>query len=328
VAGIADGLGVPMLEVIRDAGDYPALGRAAKALGEFYGIYEQLLEARRGQGLAEFADSLLSITGYRQMLAAQKEDGAARLENVEELISNIKAFEADSTDGDLALFLEEIALVSSVDSYDSETDAVVLMTLHSAKGLEFDCVFIVGMEEGIFPGEQSRYSQEDVEEERRLAYVGYTRAKRQLHLTRASARLLFGQTRRNAPSRFLEEFDDAIKDEAMPERRPSAGSGIQGEYRRANELALRGLERRAENPGAERGVKSRITVGAPGRRDSGGRQTAFMPGDLVEHRIFGRGMVLDARPLGGDMLVEIDFETAGVKKAMANYAPMKKITSD
>ena len=339
VAGIANGLGISMLEVVRDAAEYPALGRSVNALGEFYAMYERILEAYQNETLSDFVDRLLSITGYRQMLIAQKDEGRTRLENIEELVSSMKVFEQQNPDGDLALFLEEVALVSSIDSYDENTDAVVLMTLHSAKGLEFDCVFITGMEEGIFPGEQSRYNQEDIEEERRLAYVGYTRARKQLHLTRAGARMLFGQTRRNLASRFLEEFGEHLKDETLPRRSTRemyGGSAAQNDYRRANDMALRSVGRSdtysgtASRRGTGRvdGIGSKITVGGAaaakpkGMEPTGG---AYSKGDIVEHRIFGRGTVMDAKPLGGDVLVEVDFDNVGIKKAMANFAPMKKV---
>jgi len=316
VSDIAGGLGISMLEVIKDAESYPALTRAKTALADFYAMYERLLEAYQNETLSGFVDKLLSITGYRQMLIAQKEEGITRRENIEELVSGMRTFENENPDGDLALFLEEISLVASIDSYDESADAVVLMTLHSAKGLEFDCVFIVGMEEGIFPNDQIRYNEEEIEEERRLAYVGYTRARRQLHLVRAGARMLFGQTRRNFPSRFLREFSDNLKDGTLPQhstRELLAGSRAQNEYREASDKALKGLD-------------SKITVGRNQKPKSATQNTEkFAKGDVVEHRIFGQGVVLDARALGGDTLVEIDFEKVGVKKAMANYAPMKKI---
>lgn len=321
IENIANGIGVPMMEVIRDAGSYPALARSKAALDSFSAMYDKMQEAYQNETLADFTDQLLSITGYRQMLVAAGDEGRTRLENIEELVSSMRVFEQENPDGDLALFLEEIALISSIDSYDENTDAVVLMTLHSAKGLEFDCVFIIGMEEGIFPGEQSRYNQEDVEEERRLAYVGYTRAKRKLHLTRAASRMLFGQTRRNMPSRFLEEFGDELKDESQSRSisNRSYGSPAQNEYRRASDMALGSRGRGVE-------LDSKISVGETGKPRSmeptGG---AYAAGDTVEHRIFGRGTVVSARPLGGDTLVEVDFEKVGVKKAMANYAPMKKV---
>ncbi len=329
IAQIADGLGVPMLEVIKEAEQYPALARSKNALAAFYRMYEQLLETYQNETFPDFVDQLLSITGYRDMLLAQKEEGKTRLENIEELISSIKLFADENPEGDLAQFLEEIALVASIDSYDETTDAVVLMTLHSAKGLEFDCVFIVGMEEGIFPGDQSRYAgEEEMEEERRLAYVGYTRARKQLHLTRAGARMLFGQTRRNLPSRFLDEFREELKDETLPQRSTRellrGGASLDREYARANDMTTHDLGKRTKsNRGAVPGIGSQITTGAAKPQLASGER--YAQGDAVEHRIFGRGIVVSVQPMGKDFLVEVNFESAGTKKAMANFAPMRKV---
>ena len=319
---IAAGIGAPVLEVMREAAGYDSLSRAKGALEAFVEMYDKLCEALEAGSLRDFADTLLDITGYRAMLVAQKDEGEARLENVEELLSSIAAFERENPDGDLSLFLEEVALISNVDRYDENADAVALMTLHSAKGLEFDCVFIAGMEEGIFPGERCRFDEREVEEERRLAYVGITRARKKLFLTRTGTRMLFGQTRRNAESRFIGEFSDNLKNVTGESasggiyRNPTAGrnvreSGAQREYRRANELAKSKIE-----------LGSRSSVGKTSIPKSG---AVYAAGDEVEHKLFGRGVIVSARALGGDMLLEIDFERAGRKKAMANYAPMKKV---
>ncbi len=317
---IASELGISMMEVVRSAGDYPALSRSKNALDDFCAMLGRLQRAYESEGLADFCADLLDITGYRQMLIAAGDEGRTRLENVEELVSSLRTFELKNPDGDLALFLEEIALIASIDSYDENTDAVVMMTLHSAKGLEFDCVYIIGMEEGLFPSEQSRYKEEDIEEERRLAYVGYTRARRQLHLVRAYSRMLFGQTRRNLPSRFLEEFSDELKDEELSkklgrDRRPS--------YEMYNQSVSR---ERSETIGAKPRPQlgSTISVGETPKKPQGPSSERYAAGDRVVHRIFGAGTVLSAKPLGGDVLVEVDFDTVGIKKAMANYAPMKK----
>ncbi len=337
---IAGGLGVPMLEVIRDAAEYPALSRAKTALAAFYALYERLCALYEQNGLTDFVARLIDETGYRAMLLAMKEEGAAKLENVEELLSSIRAFEEENPEGDLALFLEEVALVSSIDSYDESTDAVVLMTMHSAKGLEFDCVYMIGLEEGIFPGEMSRYSEADMEEERRLAYVGITRARKKLYMTRAAARMLFGATRRNPESRFLAEFPDELKYDEAPRRsmptwrdKDRLESRGQYEYRKANEFSNYRLDHPGEGlgggrdprRGAKRGLGESLTVGGAPKKAAAG--TRFAAGDRVNHRIFGPGVVISASPLGGDLLLEIDFERSGVKKAMANYAPLTKMES-
>ncbi len=335
IADIAAGLGVPMLEVIREAEHYPDLSRAKKPLADFAQMYDRLCEESESCGLGDFVQRVIELTGYRDMLVAQGDEGATRLQNVDELVSAVRAYQSENPDGDLAGFLEEISLVAGIDSYDENADAVVLMTLHSAKGLEFDCVYMIGMEEGIFPGEQSRYNRDDVEEERRLAYVGITRAKRKLYLTHAETRMLFGRTSRNMRSRFVDEFSPELREEQGVERKPSWrtgapawGSPAQNEYRRANGMANDLIDGRRPAPGPSYGRAKPfegISVGGarPGAAAAGKKD--YKKGDRVAHRVFGEGTVLSAKALGGDTLLEIAFDTAGVKKAMANYAPMEKL---
>ena len=313
-AGIAAGLGISILEVVLEADQYPALSRAAGALRGFADIYRRLQEAHDTLPLDGFVAQVPDITGYRAMLIAAGEEGKTRLENIDELVSSVKTY-ADQRGPEATLegFLEEVALISDIDSYDADTDAVTMMTLHSAKGLEFDYVFIVGLEEGIFPGDAARYSEDEVEEERRLCYVGITRAKKRLYLSRAEYRMLFGQTRRNPPSRFLEEMDQ--------ERLETSESRTVA-YRAQNAARTA-----AQRPAFSAGPASRSTltssVGtAPAAKQGGEKKPAFHEGDRVEHRIFGRGIVRKVTPVAGDCIVEIDFETAGRKKTMANYAPL------
>ncbi|MFV0412630.1 MAG: ATP-dependent helicase, partial [Oscillospiraceae bacterium] len=246
VADIADGLGVSMLEVVRNAAQYPQISRAAGALQGFYGIYQKLQEAAETLPLEQFAAELPDITGYRAMLEAQGEEGITRLENIGQLVSNVKTYtDQHGLEGTLEGYLEEIALISDIDGYDESTDVVVMMTMHAAKGLEFLYVFIVGLEEGIFPSDMSRWQPEDLEEERRLCYVGITRAKKELYLSSAASRLLYGQTRRNPPSRFVEEIEPGLlNQQSSPHAmgfsgrtggRPEAGAGagyLNGEYNR------------------------------------------------------------------------------------------------
>ncbi len=354
VAEIAQGLGVPMLEVIRDADGYPALARAAAALKNFYQVYEKLLEAEQELDPAAFAAELPEITGYRLMLEAQGEEGVTRLENIGQLISNVKTYaDLHGDEATLAGYLEEIALISDIDNYDAEADRVVLMTLHSAKGLEFPYVYIVGLEEGVFPGEQARWNQEDTEEERRLCYVGITRAKQALVLSSAASRMLYGQTRRNPPSRFLEEIDEALLNRVESPQSAarlaafggaSAGFGSwsrgrQGDYlnREYNRGAASGGSGRDYSRGGYGGARqstvapgSRVTTAAaftaktPAPKPAG-QAASYDVGDKVEHKVFGKGTVRKVTPVAGDCIVEIDFETAGRKKTMANFAPLSKL---
>ncbi len=358
IADIAAESRLPMLHVIGHAGNYPALARSAP-LGGFWAIYCKLRDAYEAMPADEFVDKLLDITGYRRMLEGQGDEGESRLENIGQLISSIKTYmDEHGPEAELEGFLEEVALISDIDNYDEEADKVVMMTLHAAKGLEFPCVFLVGMEEGIFPSERSRYESADLEEERRLCYVGITRAKKELHLSCAEMRMLFGHTQRNRPSRFLEEIDENLLESecsyAAQQRKEMRrnilrqSTYLYPEYEEANlrtsvqagrsaryGTAPRQAEpQRTSRPGAPlpplrprpaRTAAPRSTVGdAPPAQKNTGK--VYQPGDLVEHKVFGRGTVLKVTPVAGDSIVEIAFDTAGTKKTMANYAPMKRIT--
>ena len=323
---IADGLHVPMIEVIQNCDDYPVLARSAGPLKRFSELYTKLCELYETESLAVFTDKLLDLTGYRNMLVALGSEGESRLENVNEFISTVKAYEEENPDGDLAAFLEEISLVSNMDNYDENADRVSLMTIHSAKGLEFDYVYLIGMEDGLFPSDRSRFSEPEMEEERRLAYVGMTRAKKELHLIRAETRMLYGQTRRNPPSRFLVEIDPSFITETGNTAKPR--NYLDRDYARANRYSGGyGDQRRDYSSGSgtpfSSGLKSKMS--SPPKPRITPNETSFKTGDIVEHRMFGRGVVLSATPIGGDVLLEINFESCGKKKAMANYAPMKRV---
>lgn len=346
MADLAASQGVPMLQIIEHVRDYPALGRAAAALEGFWQIYQKLREAHHTLPLDRFTEEILEITGYRRMLEAEGDEGQTRLENIGQLISSVRVY-ADQRGPEASMegFLEEVALISDLDNYDDEADVVVLMTLHSAKGLEFPYVFLIGMEEGIFPSERSRYSNEDLEEERRLCYVGITRAKRELTLSHAASRMLFGQTRHNPLSRFLKEIDpslyETVQSQAAAQRAElrryalEQSAYLQPEYGRANLRAAvqAGNSQRygsaAQAPAAHRstvgGGPTAVRAGTAAAKEGG---KAYRPGELVEHKVFGRGVVLKATPIAGDMIVEIRFEKAGVKKTMANYAQLKKLSGD
>ncbi len=332
VAEIALQLGVPMLEVVRTAADYPALGRAQSALQAFYSIFEKLVQAEAELPLEEFAAQVPEITGYTDMLKAQGEEATTRLENIGQLQSNMKSY-ADMNGEQASLFgyLEEIALISDLDSYDENADKVVLMTLHSAKGLEFPYVYIVGMEESIFPSDMSRWSNEDLEEERRLCYVGVTRARKELCLSSAATRLLYGQTRRNPQSRFLDEMDaSCLREEQSKQRVDDRGRPANGFTRQDTQRGGAGYLDRGYN----RGVSVARDAAAPKtmakKYSSAGTQPKqceiqFSAGDVVKHKVFGKGVVVSVSAVGGDHLVEIDFEKVGRKKTMANYAPLEKL---
>ncbi|MBQ2538298.1 MAG: UvrD-helicase domain-containing protein, partial [Ruminococcus sp.] len=212
-AEIASGLGESIYTVIKDADAYPQLSRAASKLREFVRLIDGLIEAEASgdYSLAELYNLIIEHTGYENYLRAEKENADVRIENIEELSSNIIKFEEDYGDeADLSNFLEEISLMTDIDNYDADADTCVMMTLHSAKGLEFPVVFITGMEDGLFPSNASISNPEEINEERRLAYVGITRAKEKLYLTKTKYRMLFGSTTYNKDSRFLGEIPSEL----------------------------------------------------------------------------------------------------------------------
>ena len=277
----------------------------------FAAMMQGLMEQAASQPVSETFRLLLEQSGYVQALRAQGLEGQTRIENIEELGSTIAKYEEETDSPTLSGFLEEVALYTDIDNYDPDADAVVLMTLHSAKGLEFPVVFIPGMEEGIFPGMQSIYNPAECEEERRLAYVGITRAKQRLYLCCAGERMLFGRTNRNRQSRFLEEIPAELV-----ERRDELAEKLQ-QVRAAASV----VEKKA------RRVIDRGSSMAQGRAAAPAPAEAFdiAPGDTVSHRVFGKGLVLGVTPMGGDYLVEVAFEKVGTKRIMSNFARLTKL---
>lgn len=305
---IADGMGAGLFEVIAEADSYAALQKKAAALKDFADMITELAVMAENEPLDKVLDTLLDRTGYIKMLEGQGFEGAGRIENIMELKSNVLKYIEENEVPTLAGFLEEIALYTDLDNYDPQADSVVLMTIHSAKGLEFPYVFIAGMDEGIFPGRAAMTMPAEIEEERRLAYVAITRAKRRLTITSAERRMLFGQTVFSRPSRFIAEL-------------PAANFELEDRTKIRREPAATGY-----NPAKKHGVptasSTSIGVGAQGAAP---RAEALTAGDLVHHKVFGDGKVLSAKPMGNDTLVEIDFNAMGVKKVMANFACLVKI---
>ena len=408
IADLAGQEGVSMLEIIRHADQYAKLSRAIAPLYKFYQIYERLQDSLENKTLDEFASDVIEITGYKAMLEADAakghEDAADRLQNLGQLVNNVKNYcDQQGEEASLEGYLEDIALISDIDNYNESADQVVLMTIHSAKGLEFPYVFLIGMEEGVFPSEMSKYSEADLEEERRLAYVGITRAKKELYISNSVTRMLYGRTQRNEPSRFLREIEPEYLEETRSpvlEQRsrlggwgnsysdtvPGGASGYSGasgwgrssssygSYGGSTGYGNRsGYLNREYNAGESRGFGSGYagrgssssgcgssygshsgSVGGPGGFGSGyGRPAVpktpakqinftgtlstktnanttkhYEPGDVVEHKVFGRGTVVAVKPAAGDQIVEIRFEKVGIKKTMANFAPLTKITEE
>ena len=295
----------------------PDLQRPAAKLGMFMELIGDLRKSFEEMPLDEWYDVLLDKTGYLRLLQEKPEENAARIEHIWELKSQIIAYIQQNPEGDLKGFLDEMALYATIDEEEegAQTEKLIIMTMHSAKGLEFDHVYIVGMEEGIFPGYRSIGDIEELEEERRLCYVGLTRAKKKLHLLSARQRMLFGRTGANMPSRFLEE----IPEEHMQQQ--GIISGIRGEQSHPVEEEHFGY--RAERIG-EHGINQtpRAATLRPilPKKSTMDAIATFSKGDNVTHKAFGKGIITQVTHVGGDALAEITFEEIGTKRLMLKSA--------
>ena len=317
-AEIASGLGESIYTVIKDADAYPQLSRAASKLREFVRLIDGLIEAEASgdYSLAELYNLIIEHTGYENYLRVEKENADVRIENIEELSSNIIKFEEDYGDeADLSNFLEEISLMTDIDNYDADADTCVMMTLHSAKGLEFPVVFITGMEDGLFPSNASISNPEEINEERRLAYVGITRAKEKLYLTKTKYRMLFGSTTYNKDSRFLGEIPSELVERTG-----------EGRLRTSSAFSSSGTGGKI-SVGVGKGAKPMAGVPRAGAYQPPAAKSGitYKVGDVVLHKLFGKGMIMTAEKMGNDTLLEIAFDKAGTKKLMANFCKMEKI---
>jgi DNA helicase-2/ATP-dependent DNA helicase PcrA len=278
-----------MMDVIKNS-SHPALAR-------FYAIYDELRSLMEAVPLTELYDSLLNKTGYLRALRDKNDfESEGRAENVLELKSTIAKFEQDTPESTLSEFLESVSLATDVENYDASANAVVLMTIHSAKGLEFPSVFIAGLEEGIFPSLRT-LDPMDLEEERRLCYVAITRAQKQLHITYAATRMLFGQPAANPVSRFIGELPKDNVEKIESER--SRGD------RPARPHNTAPYKQHVRHPSAVQKPAPSITLSK---------------GSVVNHKAFGRGTVTNVSPMGGDALIEVAFDTVGTKRLMQKTA--------
>ena len=310
---IATQHGLTLYDVFRRAEEFPELKNAAGKLKAFTDMIEEMRRRLPESELPEFYDYVCERSGYAPALREKDDmESRGRLENVEELSSSIQAFlENDPENPTLSGFLDEVALYTDLDSQEAGDNCVTLMTMHSAKGLEFPSVFVVGMEDGLFPGNRAMGEPEEMEEERRLCYVAMTRAKEKLTLTNARQRMLFGRTTPCMPSRFLKEIpEENMEWLGKPEPRPTSSWDDFGDgpaYAPQRE-ARHGAERPAH---PERPVRP-AAASAP--------LLQLQPGDGVRHSAFGQGMVLSVRPMGGDALVEVAFDRVGTKRLMLKAA--------
>ena len=316
-AQIGQQTGETLFEVVSHAKDYPALSRAANKMTLFAAQMQGLIELNNDEKvtLGELYDELVERIDYLNFLKTDDPESAEdRAANVQELASNLRRFEEENPEGTLSDFLEEVSLITDIDNYDNNADSVVLMTVHSAKGLEFPVVFLPGMEENIFPGMASVYVPSEVEEERRLAYVAITRAKEELYIFHAEARMIFGMTNRNRVSRFVEEIPETLIEHtrsrdysARPVSMPSFGGAKPfGEAPKTKSVAEAG----GFTP------KPRVKPAPAG---------TYRVGDTVLHKAFGTGLIVSATPMANDTLLEVAFDKVGTKKLFANFARLTKV---
>ena len=324
---IAEEQGKSMFDVMAEANRYAALSRSAVPLMNFTALINELTALVGKMPLGELFDQVADRSGYRQMLIDGGEQEKDRLDNLNEFKSAIVEYESrteEDVEPTLTGFLEENALVADVDRYDESADAVVMMTIHSAKGLEFPIVFLPGMEDGLFPGMQTiTAGADEMEEERRLAYVALTRAKKKIYIYHTKSRLLYGRTTYNPLSRFVSEIPTALIDkfEETPVRNPYSQQPVKKTYYSDSWSS-------PSAPASARGTSSARPYAAPKPQTQtppAGKREVFSPGDRVKHMTFGEGEILSVRNMGADVLYEVMFDTVGTKKLMATYARLKKI---
>lgn len=302
-----------LYDVISHADDYPEFKTAIKKLLSFSEIIQSLIKLKDTVTIEDLTGRILNDTGYMPALVMEDTtESKTRIENLGEFISVITEFEKNEETGNtLGEFLENISLVSDIDGYDENEDSAVLMTIHSAKGLEFPIVFLSGLEEGLFPGMRSMESDDDIEEERRLCYVAITRAKEQLYITKTISRTIHGKTMPTTASRFFKEIPvEYLEDKTTLQ--PKVAKVMQ-------DLGVRNAAAPKKEVYMTKGFGS--SVKSSGSTD----YSKFKAGDAVEHRTFGRGEILKATPCGNDCILEIQFESIGFKRLMAAFAKVKKI---
>lgn len=308
VLEISAGLGISAFEVCERADEFQKTSRSASRLMGFTELIKELQQCvENNMPMSDLLQELLDQTKYLDYLSEDPETYEDRVNNIKELSSMFIKYQEESEEPNLSDFLEDVALITDIDSYNEDEDSVVLMTLHSAKGLEFPVVFIPGMEEGIFPGNQSIYSEEDLEEERRLAYVGITRAKEKLYLVNARQRMLYGQTNRNMQSRFIGELPPDVCEDVT----------VRNNFRTTSASVIKTAPAVRSSQGAHK-------FGQAGK--TAAKSTVeYKIGDTVIHKSFGTGTILSLQPMGNDVLMEVAFDKAGTKKMMANFARLEKI---
>ena len=312
---LANAEGCPLMEFLRSVKRYNAISAStANAMVNFVYMMDGFREAASSLSISALIEQVIEKSGYTAMLAELPDlsEREERKANLDELVNAARQYEESNAEATLVDFLEDIALVSDVDKYDETADAVVFMTIHSAKGLEFPVVFLPGMEDNIFPSFQTLMNPDEIEEERRLAYVAITRAKKQLIVTHVRERMMNGRTSANPLSRFIAEIPEECMD-------------IVDEPIQSGELRQRMPRLPKMKPVNHFVEETKKPVSALGKKAPAKSGTSFATGDRVRHQTFGEGTVLSVKPMGADVLYEIAFESAGTKKLMATYARLTRV---
>ncbi|MFB5661200.1 DNA helicase PcrA [Alteribacillus sp. HJP-4] len=316
IAAFATSQNISMFAALQEADQIGLNGRTAAKLQDFTAQLGHWIQMQDYLSVTELVEELLEKTGYRDALKADKSlESQSRLENIDEFLSVTKDFEKKNDDKSLIAFLTDLALVADINQSDEEDEdsAVIMMTLHSAKGLEFPIVFLVGMEEGIFPHSRSLFEAEEMEEERRLAYVGITRSEKELHLTHARMRQLYGRTQANPVSRFIEELPQELlegKEETQQPNWMDSGSRTTGKispYERKRQAATA--------PSQGRSIAA----------NTGGSNFDWSVGDKAEHKKWGTGTVVSTKGEGENLELDVAFPTEGIKRLFAKFAPITKV---
>lgn len=303
VVRIAEGLGISPLEVCRDSENYETIAKRSNHLKAAANIFEELDELADTLPIDELIDAAAERSGYLDALKTQGDEGAMRIENIRELKSNAAQLLEENPEATLPDFLEQVALIADIDNYDSETDRVSLMTMHAAKGLEFPVVYLVAAEDGIFPSMMSKSEPSEMEEERRLAYVAITRAKKRFIATHSRYRMLYGKTTANKLSEFIGEIPEELI-ERHGERAAARNPIVKPEKHSF-------LKEQSE--------KIKAAPAQPATFES------FAVGERVRHNIFGEGTVSEVLPTGNDAMLTIEFDKRGTKKLMRNNAKLKRL---
>lgn len=321
--------GITPYEAMKNASKYGPLLKSAPKLMTFCDMIDDMRKTAEKESIPILIEKVIDKSGYSQMLLDMGESGTDDLQNIEELISNAVTYAENSDSPSLSGFLEEVALVADIDNYDKDAAAVTLMTIHSAKGLEFPVVFLPGMEENIFPGLQSMSDENELEEERRLAYVAVTRAKERLFISHTHSRLLFGRTSYNQISRFASEIPESI---IQYERNENSDYFMHtGDYSYYGDNSIKSFEKSAKNNYSLKSETVNLkgkSVAVPYAKPNQIAERIFAVGDYVEHSTFGKGFILSAKSVGADTLYEIAFDNVGTKKIMASYARLKTVVKN